>query len=94
MPATVHEGRYNILCVRLPPGPFDLQCRADDVAESSLLDVHPLNVDGLEPHTRTVSGDGAVMAATGRAAADAHVFFSYAGPFYPVRDGYRLTCRW
>jgi hypothetical protein len=91
---TVHEGRYNILCVRPPPGPLALRCRVDGVTGQSALQVYPLTVDGTVDRTVTLSGDGPLPAVDGIAGPDAYAFFSYDGPFYPVRDKYRLTCRW
>jgi hypothetical protein len=92
--ATVHEGRYNILCVIPPPGPVTLQCSADGVAADSLLQVFAHDIAGAGDSTLTLTGDGPLPAISGTAGRDAHVFFSYAGPFDPIRDGYRLTCRW
>lgn len=92
--ATVHEGRYNILCVRPEPGPMDLRCKAEGVPAPSTLRVFPYEVDGAPETTIDLTADGPLPPVTGIAGPDAHVFFSYDGPFDPIRDGYRLTCRW
>ena len=93
-PQIVHEGRYNILCVRPPPGPLDLRCTVDGVSGPSRLATHPYRVDGAVPQTIEIDSERPLAPLHGTARDGAHVFFSYDGPFYPVRDGYRLTCRW
>ena len=93
-PAIVHEGRYNILCVRPSPGPFSLACQVDGVPGESQLMVTPENVAGPGAARKSVSTDGPLLRLDGNAGAEAHVFFSYDGPFAPIRDGYALTCRW
>ncbi len=90
----VYEGRYNILCVRPPPGPLVLRCATDGVRGPSRLAVHPYSVDGPAPTILAISENGPLAEITGTAGPDAHVFFSYDGPFQPLNDRYRLTCRW
>lgn len=93
-PEPVHEGRYNILCVRPQAGPLRLVCRLDGVPGPSNLLVHPHEVAGAEETSLSVTGDGGLPLIEGMAGAAAHVFFSYDGPFNPVHDKYTLTCRW
>ncbi|NQW12186.1 MAG: hypothetical protein HQ481_20160 [Alphaproteobacteria bacterium] len=94
VPEPVHEGRYNILCLRPKPGPVNIKCRADAVTGASRLAIEPFDMAGLTSQTVEVTQDGPVFAITGTAGANAHLFFSYDGPFQPIRDQYTLTCRW
>jgi len=94
VPETVHEGRYSILCVRPTPGPLTLRCRADGVPGPSLLRIYPHALDGARERILEIATDGALPPIDGTAGADAVVFFSYDGPFDPIRDRYTLTCRW
>jgi len=91
---TVHQGRYNILCVRPAAGAVSVACEVADVATPSRLQVHPLAIDGAYPQTVSIAGDGPLPEISGSAGSAAYVFFSYDGPFDPIRDGYSLTCHW
>ena len=93
-PATVHEGRYNILCLRPRPGPVNIRCRTDAVSGPSRLAVEPYNMTGIESRIVDITDDGPVLVFSGVAGTNAHLFFSYDGPFQPIRDRYTLTCRW
>lgn len=94
-PAIVHEGRYNILCIRPAPGPFAPACSVEGVAGASRLAIHPLAIDGAGPAILPVDGDGPLpVPIDGTAGRDAYLFFSYDGPLDPIRDRYTLTCRW
>lgn len=93
-PALVQEGRYNILCLRPDPGPFAVACFAEGVPGPHMLVVYPFDIAGPGRQDIQILGDGPVLALRGLAGNDAHLFLSYDGPFDPIRDGYRLTCRW
>ncbi len=94
--ATVYEGRYDILCIHPDPGPLALSCAATRVPGPSFLAVHPYRVAGAGPQRVTVA-DGLQLMLSGHVDADgadeARVFFSYDGPFNPIKDRYTLTCR-
>ncbi|MDF1792807.1 MAG: hypothetical protein P1U88_12900 [Thalassobaculaceae bacterium] len=94
VPTTVHEGRYNILCVAPPPGPLTLNCAIRGTRGRSTLQVFPHAIAGAAEATVEMPDDGPLPTIAGRAGDTARVFFSYAGPFDPIRDGYDLTCRW
>lgn len=94
LPATVHQGRYNILCARLVAGAFHIACRADGVVGESTLRVGSVNVQPAIERVIQLRGNGELLSYSAVAGPNAHVFFSYDGPFNPIRDGYRLTCSW
>lgn len=93
-PATVHEGRYNILCLAPAAGPLDLRCTIGGSTGASVLKIYPHAIEGASQTTVQVSEDGPLPPIVGSAGPGARVFFSYDGPFDPIRDGYRLICRW
>lgn len=94
VPGTVHEGRYNILCLRPSPGPVEIRCRADGVPGPNRLAVSPFAIARIKPHVVEITRDGPMLAVAGVARENAHLFFSYDGPFQPIRDRYTLTCTW
>ena len=94
-PQTVHQGRYNILCIHPGEHPLTITCKADRVPGASRRMVHPHLFAPAEPKTIAIERSGQSFTLTGKGAgAEARVFFSYDGPFDRVRDQYSLTCHW
>lgn len=93
--ATVHQGRYNILCIHPGAHALTIACKTDRVPGASRLMVHPHQFAPAEEAAIAIERSGQSFTLTGKGGgADARVFFSYDGPFDPIRDQYSLTCHW